>query len=97
MVMTILEAHVSEENWAVLEKAYKQAIQQEEPGLVQTFLIHNSRETDLWRILTVWRSQEALDAMRKSGQTPTGVLIFQAARAEPVFSVYEIRQQTRKG
>ncbi len=93
MVMTILEARVLPENWTALERAYSQAIEQDEPGLAQTFLIHSKKEGDLWQILTVWRSQEALDAMRKSGQTPRGVLIFREAKAEPVLSVFEIKQQ----
>ena len=93
MVMTILEAHVTPDHWAELEQAYRQALQQHEPGLVRTFLAHSKREYDLWRILTVWRSQAALDAMRNSGDRPRGVLIFRQAGAEPMLSVFEIVQQ----
>ncbi len=93
MVMTILEARVSFENWPALERAYSQAIELDEPGLVQTFLIHNKKEPELWRILTVWQSQEALDAMRNSGETPRGVLIFREANAEPSLSVFEIKNR----
>jgi heme-degrading monooxygenase HmoA len=93
MVMTILEAHVSKENWAALEQAYQEATQHRAAGLVQSFLIHSSKDADLWRILTVWSSQEALDEMRRSGETPRGVLIFRSANAEPVLSIFEIVQQ----
>jgi len=93
MVMTILEAHVSRENWTALEQTYRQSAQIKEPGLVQLFLIHHSKETDLWRILTVWQSQEALDAMRGSGETPRGVLMFRSTKAEPTLSVFQIAQQ----
>lgn len=92
-VMTILEARVSNENWAALEQAYQQAAQHHDAGLVQSFLTHNSKDSDLWRILTVWQSQEALDAMRNSGETPRGVLIFREAKAEPVLSVFKIVHQ----
>jgi hypothetical protein len=90
MIMTILEAHVSQANWVALEQEYQQGIQHRDAGLEQSFLIHGSKETDLWRILTVWRSQEALDEMRSSGETPRGVLMFRAANAEPILSVFEI-------
>jgi len=92
MVMTILEARVTKENWVALEQAYQQGSQQRDPGLEQSFLIHSSKEADLWRILTVWSSQEALDKMRNSGKTPLGVLMFRSANAEPVLSVFQIVQ-----
>jgi hypothetical protein len=90
MVMTILEARVSKENWAALEQAYKQGAQERDAGLEQSFLVHSSKESGLWRIITVWRSWEALDQMRSSGETPKGVLMFRSARAEPVLSIFEV-------
>jgi heme-degrading monooxygenase HmoA len=90
MVMTILEAHVSQANWAGLEQAYQQGALHRDAGLVQSFLIHSSKDTDLWRILTIWSSRQALDEMRGSGETPRGVLIFRAANAEPSLSIFEI-------
>ena len=91
--MTILEAHVSKENWSVLEQAYELGAQYRDAGLVQSFLIHSSKDAELWRILTVWRSQEALAEMRASGDTPRGVLMFRAAKAEPVLTIFQIVQQ----
>lgn len=58
--------------------------------MVETFLISDTRDASLWRILTVWRDHQTLDAMRNSGQTPKGVLIFKEAGAEPVLSVLEV-------
>lgn len=93
MVMTILEAHVAKENWAALEGAFNKASQYHDAGLERSFLIHSLKEADLWRILTVWSSREALDKMRGSGETPRGVLIFREANAEPTLSVFDIAQQ----
>lgn len=93
MVMTILEGRVSEENWPALEQAYHQGAEQEEPGLVRSYLVHAQKESDLWRILTIWTSREALEAMRKSMETPRGVLMFRAAHSEPVLSIYDIVEQ----
>ena len=93
MVMTILEGRVAKENWHLLEQEFQQASQINEPGLVQSFLIQNERETDLWRILTVWESLEALQAMRKTQETPRGVLIFRHAHTEPVLGIFDIVQE----
>ena len=91
MVITTLEAQVPPDQWAALEQAYKEGIAGEtDLGLVETFLLHNLKEPAQWRIATVWESRAALDAMRNSGQTPRGVLIFRAAGAEPVLSVSEV-------
>lgn len=92
MVMTILEARVSKENWDTLEQAYRAGTQHRDTGIVETFLIHSKKESDLWHILTIWQSQAALDAMRGSGETPRGVLMFRNAKAEPALSVFDINQ-----
>ena len=93
MVMTILEGRVSKDNWPALELAYQEGSHIQEPGLVQSFLIHSSREADLWRILTLWSSREALDAMRQSKKTPQGVLMFRQAHTEPQLSIFDVVQE----
>ncbi len=92
MVMTILEGRVAQDDWPALEAAYHEASQADEPGLVSSYLVHNSRETDQWRILTLWESRQALAAMRASGETPRGVLIFRLAHSEPMLSVFDVVQ-----
>ncbi len=93
MVMTILEARVLKENWSALEQAFQAATNHIDPGLERSYLIHATRDTDLWQILTIWSNREALDEMRRSVDTPSGVLMFRSAQSEPVLSVYEIVQQ----
>jgi heme-degrading monooxygenase HmoA len=93
MVMTILDGRIAKENWPALEQAYLKGSEQREPGLVRSYMIHNSRESDLWRILTLWSSREALDALRQSNETPRGVLMYRRAHSEPVLSVFDVVQQ----
>ncbi len=93
MIMTILEGRVSKENWPALEEAYQQGSKNDETGLVRSYLIHAIKDSDLWRILTIWTSREALDEMRKSTETPRGVLMFRAAQSEPILSVFDIVEQ----
>ena len=90
MLMTILEARVLQDNWSALEDAFQLASQYKDAGLVQSFLVHSAREDDLWRIMTVWESREALNAMRATGETPRGVQIFRSANAETALSIFEI-------
>jgi Antibiotic biosynthesis monooxygenase len=90
MVMTILEARVAPEKWGALEQAYREGIVRLDAGITQTFLVHSSADLALWRILTVWRNREALEDMRRSGETPRGVNMFRAAGAEPILSVLDV-------
>ncbi len=90
MVMTILEAQVPTGQWDALRRAYREATQHLDEGIAQTFLLQGRAEPTTWRIVTVWESSEALDAMRKSVQTPRGILIFREAGAEPVHSAASI-------
>ncbi len=94
MVMTVLEAQVAEDKWAALEEVYAKETQGAlEPGLVQTFLLHGTRDRSRWRIATLWSNREALDAMRQSGETPRGVLMFRAAGAEPTLTIFEVANE----
>jgi len=88
--MTILEARVTPEKWGALEQAFRVGIGQMPPQLAQTFLVHSAADSTLWRIISVWRSREALEEMRRSTETPDGVLMFRAAGAEPALSVFDV-------
>jgi len=90
MVITILQAQVAPDQWKTLERVYQQAITELDRGIEQTFLLHGFADATLWQIVTVWQSREALDEMRRSGETPRGVLMFRAAGAEPVLSVFDV-------
>jgi quinol monooxygenase YgiN len=91
MVMTILEAQVAPERWDALRKSYEARARLPESGaIVESFLIQGTEDASTWRIVTVWRDQDALDAMRSSGETPTGVIIFRDADAEPRLTIFTV-------
>ncbi len=90
MVLTILEARVESYNWPTLRREYSKATTQLIPQIAQTFLVQSEKDQSLWRIMTIWKSQDALEEMRNSGQIPAGVLMFRAAGAEPTLSIYDI-------
>ncbi len=90
MVITILEANVASDKIIRLESEYKHSTNNLEEGILQTFLIHDSKDSDLWKIITLWESGAALKKMRASTETPQGILIFHAAGAEPKLSISEV-------
>jgi quinol monooxygenase YgiN len=91
MVMTILEAQVAPERWDALRRSYLARARLPDSGaIVESFLIQGTDDDGTWRIVTVWRDQEALDAMRGSGETPAGVLIFRDADAEPRLTIFTV-------
>lgn len=96
MVITILDATVKQENWDRLERIYNQSVGHLDAGITQTFLLQGGKDPSAWKIVTVWESREALDAMRQSGETPRGVAIFREVGAEPVLSMHEVRSHGEK-
>jgi hypothetical protein len=91
MVMTVLEAQVAADRWDALRRSYEARARLPDSGaIVESFLIQGTDDGSTWCIVTVWRDQAALDTMRGSGETPTGVLIFRDADAEPRLTVFTI-------
>jgi len=90
MVMTILEAPVGAENWIALQEDYKKRTIQLPSQMTQTFLLQDVTDQTLWRIISVWKSRAALDEMRNSGETPTGVLMFRSVGSEPKLSIFNV-------
>ncbi len=96
MVITMLEAHVAPEQWDALRASYAARARPPASGpIVESFLIQGTEERNDWRIVTVWRDLAALEAMRSSGETPTGVVIFREANAEPRLTIFNVRANPR--
>jgi quinol monooxygenase YgiN len=91
MVLTILEARVHPDRVGDLKRAFEQTKQSRVPPfIVHSMLVRSDKDRDVWRIVTVFRSREALEAMRASGETPRGVAMFREAGAEPTLSVFDV-------
>jgi len=93
VVVTMLEAQVTEDQAELLVEAFRGAGDSLPPFILETFLL-NVRGSDLWRIVTVWASQDALDQYRSQVETPEGVRMFRAAGAEPTLSIHDVRAHT---
>ena len=89
MVVTMLEARVPHEQAAVLIDEYGGSTDALPPFILETFLLH-AAGSDLWRIVTVWESQDALDEYRASVETPEGVRMFRAAGSDPTLTIFDV-------
>ncbi len=89
MVVTMLEARVEEDQAEVLVGQFRAAGDSLPPFIIESSLLHDA-DSDVWRVVTVWASQEALDAYRASVKTPEGVRMFRAAGAEPSLKVFDV-------
>jgi hypothetical protein len=91
LVITILEAHIELDMVPALLAAYHNGLSHLPPQMIQTFLINSATDKSIWRILSIWKSREALDEMRSSREVPEGVLMFRAAGAEePTLSIFDV-------
>ncbi|MBI3114973.1 MAG: antibiotic biosynthesis monooxygenase [Candidatus Kerfeldbacteria bacterium] len=90
MIITRLKARLTPEQATRLKASYALTKGPFPPGFIESFLVEGQDDPSDWRILTVWESQEAVDAMRASGQTPRGVQIFREAGVEPELKILNV-------
>lgn len=89
MIVTMLEARVDENKIGDLVDSFRASGDSLPPAIVESFLLRQS-DRDLWRIVTVWESREALDGYRTSVDTPEGVLMFRSVGSEPILAVHAV-------
>lgn len=88
MIYTNLEALVESEKWEELQQAYVNVDKNSLPEtLLSSHLLQDKIEPKLWRIVTVWKSKEDMDAYRKSVEIPAWFLVFRAVGSEPTLTI----------
>ncbi len=90
MIVTQLEGMVAPDQWDTLRQAFEKAAQQLPSAIDQSYLIQDRSSKNTWRVLTIWKSWEALQEYRAAVETPGGVLMFRAVGAEPSLSIGEV-------
>lgn len=96
MFLTILTGRVNPENWSILETSYATAIKHCPDGLVQSFLIQSHHEPNLWKIITIWQSQEDYESAEAQRLTSPCVQMFCDAGSTPQRTRYRsVRRYTR--
>lgn len=88
-VVTMVSARITPDRVPDLTGAFSQALRAGLPGQRrQTSLLHG--DDDLWRIVTVWRSREDLDAYLASGAEPFAPRLLREAGGSPEVDVFEL-------
>ena len=88
-VMTMVSARIAPDRSPDLVGAFSQAVRAGLPGQRrQTSLLRG--EGDLWRIVTVWRSREDLDAYLASVEEPFARRLLREAGGDPEVDVFEL-------
>jgi quinol monooxygenase YgiN len=90
MVITNVEAHVVPEKAVAFEQSYRDETGRLPPEIVQSFLLRDTADPTLWRIVTHWRSREDLEKYRQSVETPTARRLFLDVGAEPSLAISDV-------
>ena len=93
MIVTILEGKLSPDKIPLFKKKYNKILQNRPSSLVKTYLLLDTENQNTCKIISVWKSKEDLEEMRKKG-TPAGVLLVREAGVEPSLSIYEVIGQS---
>jgi quinol monooxygenase YgiN len=88
-ILTEVAARVEGDREDELRSAFAELLTQPLPdGLLRTELLRGPDGT--WRVQTLWRDREALDAMRASAEPPAAPTLFRLVGAQPVLVVFEV-------
>lgn len=94
MIITQLEGKVTLEKRDILKATFDKALENMPSAIKHSYLAQDKTDTDVWRVITIWHSQEALKDYRESVETPEGVLMFRAAGTEPTLTISEVHTQS---
>ena len=89
MVLTMVEGQVSPDRASDLMAAFSEGSDELPLAIVESFLLR-AENTDIWRIVSVWRSREDLAEYRASVETPGAFMIFRSAGVEPTLTIFDV-------
>ncbi len=94
MIITQLEGKVTSGKWNMLKASFDKALENMPSAIKHSYLVQDKTDSDVWRVITIWHSREALRNYRESVETPEGVLMFRAAGTEPTLTISEVHTQS---
>lgn len=90
MVLITMQAHVPMDQWDVLTRAFDHAMKHRPADVLLGLLVHDNHQPTLWRIMTVWKSQEALDLYYETEGRIPSAHVFHLAGVVPEATVSEV-------
>jgi heme-degrading monooxygenase HmoA len=88
LFVTIVEGVVEAAREGDLRSAWADKTAALPAGFIESSLLR--AENGTWRIVTVWESQEAVMAMRVSGEPPAALIMFEQAGSKPSVSMWTV-------
>ena len=88
MFVTIVEGSVEAAREDDLRSAWEALTTVLPAGFIESSLLR--AEDGTWRIVSVWESQEAVMAMRASGEPPAALAMFERAGSAPSVSLWNV-------
>ncbi len=90
MVLVTMEAHVPEDQWDVLTRAFDHAMKHRPAEILLGLLVQDNHDLTVWRVMTVWESQETLDEYYEAEGTMPSAHVFHLAGVVPEATVSEV-------
>jgi len=87
VVIITMEAHASEHEWETLTRAFKYAMKRRPKALLDSYLLQDSVDPTLWRVMSVWESEEALEAYAASSDIIPSAYAFEVLGIAPEASL----------
>jgi quinol monooxygenase YgiN len=88
-VLTVVSAVVAEEGRERLIAGFRELVAGPMPdGLLRTELLQGAEGR--WRIQTLWRDQEALEAMRAGPEPPAAPALFRRVGSKPSLEIWAV-------
>jgi hypothetical protein len=90
VVVVILEAPVPEDRWNDFQRAFHHAMKIRPKEVIASYLTHDTQDTNIWRIVTVWTSHQEAMALYNAGATMPSMHAFHLVGVIPVISISDI-------
>ena len=90
MVLVTMEAQVTPEQEKALTRAYAHVMRHRPDAILQSMLTQDRLEPSIWRIHTVWKSLEAMEAHYHSNEHMPSAYVFHLAGLIPTATSSDI-------
>jgi len=88
-VLTVVSASIDPSRQDELVTRFEELLARPKPdGLLRTELLHDG--SGQWRVQSLWRDRDALDAMRRAPEPPAAPALLRAVGGEPTLVVLDV-------